>query len=410
MVIAFQFYDQFDYTGGPTVNAFRLLCELNKSEHEIHALVLYNKDYPNARKLMELGVKCHVSERMHYTEDQVKWYAGLIEEIQPDVFVTNTSTSAAYLAPYLRKAGIPTVITHRTPDPLAQNRAAFFSANKDYMHTAMVCVSKFLENELIKKTKSNILTEVIPSGVPDSKHFAVQTYPPYAFVYAGRFMERPKRLAVMLESIAALQGLQKKVTLTMVGGNETELKTYSKIIRNLGIYHIVKLKNKITGDDYKKELSKHNFILLFSEFEGMPGAIMDGMSCGLIPIVANFNGIDELVKHEENGFIIKNLKEDFLNLMMKIERNEYNLKAISNRAIKTINSNYSIVVATAKWIDLLEKITSQSNKSHFTLPLKIKLPPKRLKLYGDFRKPTLIEKIRFKLKIRTRIMNLISNT
>ncbi|WP_430811115.1 MULTISPECIES: glycosyltransferase family 4 protein [unclassified Carboxylicivirga] len=408
MKIAFQFYDYADYAGGPTINALRLLSKLAESNHTIHALVLYTQDYPNARKLQNLGIKCHICERMHYTEDQVKWYARIISEIQPDIFVANTSTSASFLAPYLRKAGIPIISTHRTPDPTAQSKAVFFATHPIYKHDAIVCVSSFLEKELQKHNTNNLITEVIPSGVPLSIHFADQSKPSYSFVYAGRFMERPKRLTTMLEAVAELYALNPNVSLTMVGGYESEVITYSKKAENLGIQNIVECKPKLGGDLYKKELSKHRFILLFSEFEGMPGAIMDGMSCGLIPIVANFHGIDELVKHGKNGFIIKNLKDDFKNLIIKIQQDNYNLKSIAANAIATIDARYSINAAAEKWIYLFERLSSQKTKKQFIIPTKIKLPSKKLRLYGDFRKPTLLEKVRYRLKIRTRIFKAIN--
>ena len=99
-----------------------------------------------------------------------------------------------------------------------------------------------------------------------------------------------------------------ELTLTLLGGSKESIIKYMGIARDMHIEKYIKFKGPLYGDEYK-ELSKHHCILLFSEHEGMPGSIMDGMSCGLIPIVTPLKGIDDLINHEFNGYIINSTKK-----------------------------------------------------------------------------------------------------
>ena len=98
-IIAFQFYDRDSYSGGPAINAVRILSEFHKQGHEVHALVPYYEDYPNAKELIKAGVSCHTVPKQKYTVDEVKWYSKKLEEIQPDIFVPNISAAAGVINP-----------------------------------------------------------------------------------------------------------------------------------------------------------------------------------------------------------------------------------------------------------------------------------------------------------------------
>ena len=70
-----------------------------------------------------------------------------------------------------------------------------------------------------------------------------------------------------------------------------------------------------------------HFIGLPSLSEGFPKVIAEGINFGCIPIVSDISGIGQIIKEEENGFLIKSItREGFklaLNKALKIKNNDY---------------------------------------------------------------------------------------
>ncbi len=119
-----------------------------------------------------------------------------------------------------------------------------------------------------------------------------------------------------------------------------------------------KFKNKITikGNIQNNKLpsiyNKHNIFFLNSKVEGQPKSLLEAMSCGLIVIGKNSSGINEIIKHKKNGFLLNrnysNLNEIFKIIKYKNRKN-YNMPL---QARKYILDNHSI----AKYIEIEKKI------------------------------------------------------
>ena len=96
--------------------------------------------------------------------------------------------------------------------------------------------------------------------------------------------------------------------------------------------------------------------VMASMSEGIPCALLESMSCELIPIVPNVGDIADVVKHGKNGFIFDG-SVDNLEKQMKETLIEYdNLTDLRTNARKTIVSEHSYKVASKKWDSLLSLI------------------------------------------------------
>jgi glycosyltransferase involved in cell wall biosynthesis len=57
---------------------------------------------------------------------------------------------------------------------------------------------------------------------------------------------------------------------------------------------------------YLQQLIEHNILILLSDYEGTPGAVMDGMACGLVPVCTDISGgVQELVIPDQTGLLVR---------------------------------------------------------------------------------------------------------
>ena len=87
-----------------------------------------------------------------------------------------------------------------------------------------------------------------------------------------------------------------------------------------------------------------------SKFEGLPSALLEAMSCGLVPVVPDVGDIGDIVHNEHNGFLVSNLDSEKLarNISeLLVDDDKYNI--MSNNAISDINNNHTIEIVTKQW-------------------------------------------------------------
>jgi len=370
--ILFSYTDWKGYSGGPLVNAVRLLPKLAQIGHEVHALVRY-KGSPSTREFMESNDVIFHSYKAHtYSEEELIDILKIVEKVQPDIYVPNINTTGCFASYWLHQSGIPTINAHRSDDALNWNKALYFSDKQNRFHTSVcVCVSDWLKTELSSRVKYPIPMSVIPSGVPLTNHKSSFNSKKRSIVYSGRFEDKQKNVSEILEIF--IQLIQDNViqSAALIGSGSLNKALIARIGQT-NLHSKIKIIKKLDGDEYKKELAKHQFFLLNSTYEGTPGSLMDAMSCGLIPIAKRYNGISNLVAHGETGMIFDNKNEisQFINLITM----DSEFKKLSLSAINCVEKNYSIENTAKLWDELFTSLKTRVKSSRFVIPSSISLP------------------------------------
>jgi glycosyltransferase involved in cell wall biosynthesis len=97
-------------------------------------------------------------------------------------------------------------------------------------------------------------------------------------------------------------------------------------------------------EDVIKELLHHDVLLMPSNFEGFPIALLEAMASGVVPIVSKLIGSTDLVVNDNiNGFIPeKDDLEGFANCIKLLAKNKDLLDRMSRKAWARINEEFSV--------------------------------------------------------------------
>lgn len=404
MKIAWQAYDKKDYTAGPIVNAVRVLPELVKREHQVYALIGYHGDeHPNADILAANGVEV-VSYRIPYdSETHVELLLDEISSIRPDVFVSNVSVQAGFAGRWVRSWGIPVVHTIRSEDALNIGMSRFFFGEANPWNLdGLVSVNEHLLGLIEAESRYSFASEVIPSGVPIPALAVEDFCRPLSVVYAGRLTERQKRISKVLEHFIFSGKRDDRFRFSIIGSGEDAVKLdLQQKIDDLGLSERIVIHERKTGDRYQTFLRDHDVVVLMSDYEGIPGSLMDGMACGLIPLSTPVNGIEELIQDETNGFLFET-NEAFLEVLRRIASDPDKRKELSRNARSTIEESFSLEVAVAKWERFLSELPKLKCKG-VRMPRKIKLPPQHPLLLEHRSRPRKSALSRLNVRIRHKL-------
>lgn len=391
--IMFLVQDRPNWTGGPIINVRRLLPAWKAAGYEVIAPTGYRDDAPNARFLETQGIPCPLFKMPAATEHYTAWILEQIAIHRPDVFIGDTHVAGGYALSWLNAWGIPSVMMVRNLDAYNLEVAhAFFGKNRAHHATALVCVNERIRQEVLKNHPAEPESvRVIPSGVPASAYRA--QWPkegPLRLVYAGVLMEERKRLLKLWEAFEYAHTIDPHLHLTFIGDGPLRMVLEQKAI-GAGLKDKVSFTGVLMDDAYKAMLAKQQILLLFSDHEGTPGSVMDAMSCGLVPLCRNMEGITSIIQHGHNGLIFDGSKEGFVAQLQKIKM-ESTWQQYAAQALEDFSARFSLNMALQSWDKLLKYLQEKKPRpiAEVKVPSKIKLPPVRFHFANADRRQHLV--------------------
>lgn len=370
-------YDKPNYFAGPMTNAMRLFPALVERGYDVHALIFYHKEAPSVKYLSSKGVNCHSVRKPTYTEAQIRWILKIVKYISPDIFVPNIFVSGWFAARWIQDAGIPSIACHRNDDTYHWSMVEeFVSTNSPWEIAGLSCVSQSIRSKIADKKRHNrTMLRVIPSGVPIPDSVSDQTGA-LSVVYIGRLVQKQKRVRETLEAIISAIELEPSITATFIGNGFERLYLQNRV-NDSSVRDKISIVGPLPPDQLAGELVKHNVLVLLSDYEGTPGAVMDAMASGLIPICTNIpGGIQELIQHGKTGLLVENRDTDFLEAMRLLLSSSQLRIQISTAARQTILENYSLIKTVDKWESFFNALIDVAKpRGLVQIPHKFELPP-----------------------------------
>ena len=207
----------------------------------------------------------------------------------------------------------------------------------------------------------------------------------FKVIYAGRLVVQQKQILKLTKAFCDASKVNSNLEFSIYGNGDKE-QSISALINHERASKNVKLFKALPPKEIINKIQEHHVFTLMSDYEGMPIALMEAMACGVVPICLNEeSGINEIIQHGVNGFIVKNRGEDYQDKLQLLVNDRSLWETMSKNAIATIQQKYSSKITHKKWFELLNQFKDVKQKP-LKIPLRIKLKGALL-YYGDNRKP-----------------------
>lgn len=120
------------------------------------------------------------------------------------------------------------------------------------------------------------------------------TTPKRDLVFLGR-LEEGKGLKVLLQALALLAAHNLRPTLTVIGSGPSE-DLHRRQTVELGLTAQVEFTGSLRGDALRDRLTAHHLLIVPSVWEEAFGVVvLEGLACGLVPVVSDSGGLPEAV-------------------------------------------------------------------------------------------------------------------
>ncbi|MBX3042434.1 MAG: glycosyltransferase family 4 protein [Candidatus Kapabacteria bacterium] len=253
------------------------------------------------------------------------------------------------------------VVSRRVEFPIKKNilsQKKYFSDNLN----RIICVSEAVKRSLLKSDLPENKLCVIYDGIDLNKlehKFSDKIKQLYNIsdseIVIGTIaaFSVEKNYEGMLSAIAPILRDKSNVKFCALGSGE-DFEKIKNLSVNLGISEKCIFPGFVNNvEDYLKVF---NIFTLFSKSEGLGSSILDAMAIGLPVVCSKAGGIPEIVKHNENGFLVEIGDNISLNTRLNQLVNDTVLrKKMGLRSIE-ISADFSIDKITKRHIDLYHEL------------------------------------------------------
>jgi glycosyltransferase involved in cell wall biosynthesis len=355
------------------VNTFSENLVRGLSARGVNAQLLLTASNEGDAKLMSLPRDI----RVHHlpVENKKSWRArwncmiDYLKDRAPCIYIPNHDYQYSCVAPALpRDVGIVGVV--HSDDPLhyahAQHLGRYWNAT---VAVSQSIAENFASSEPASATRMRLIHYGVPA-VSELQRPRIDGSSPLRIVYVGRLVEEQKRVFDLPRIMEALERRGVPATLTVVGGGE-DRRALESLASSCVERGAIRFAGILSNSEIARELHDHDVLILPSEYEGFPLAVLEAMAQGCIPVVTAIrSGIPELVRDGDNGHVVGvGDIETFAERLAELQRDAQMRERLSRRAFGTLHEGgFTAEAMTDRYLDLFHGIEKEMRDGAFQRP------------------------------------------
>lgn len=302
-------------------------------------------------RLLDAGVRVESVARGHSLQDDVEQTLRFLDEVRPSVFLPQCLTAHYLAASLAGQRGLPWVFTIHSDDPDYWAQAEEVKPWERNGRT--VCVSKHIAS-LVREKNMDPQPVVIPYGVDASEKSASLSDAGFRVAYIGRIVERQKRMSLVMESLIQACRLNPRIEAVIIGDGP-ELERFKQQVVRARLQARIIFTGRVPPREVAKNLATVQACLLMSDYEGLPVALLEAMSMGIVPVVrVSDSGIPELVRHEETGLLVDDVPRNCALALSRLADDRRLWSHCSRQARALVTEQYSEESSYSRWTEMID--------------------------------------------------------
>jgi glycosyltransferase involved in cell wall biosynthesis len=306
-----------------------------------------------------------LDDKKQIFEDRIRLLLQKLNEFQPSHVIGTLGPSSLEVFRYL-PTGVGRIGIIQSDDPGPYETLRFY-----HEHIGVVAgVSRQIINKLKhdpvlgKKMVGDVRYGVIIPPLRKRRAiFCGQR--PVRILYCGRIVEEQKRISLLPLILKDLDKAGLNYEMTMAGKG-VELNKMVDLLQPWIQQKRVHISGGLDQKAVSQAMKKHDIFLLFSDYEGLPLALLEAMAHGLVPVVSDLGKDFRDLVHGTGGKLVnpKDTKNYARAIIDAAKRPE---KFFKNSILcqQKCRNDYSIEAMTNRWIGFLKQIPASNKKKDF---------------------------------------------
>jgi glycosyltransferase involved in cell wall biosynthesis len=280
---------------------------------------------------------------------------------RPDVFLPQCKPHHYIAAAIAGRCGLPWGLTLHSDDPDYWATASSLPPLRNGGKT--ICVSQHIQAELAQQGGESQAV-VIPYGVSipaTTTHYSTH---PFRVVYSGRLWEHQKRASLVVESLIRACQRSEAITATLIGDGYSRAACEQQV-RDAGLGDRISFSGRLPFAGVQQILLQSQAILLMSDFEGLPVALLEAMAAGVVPVVRSIpSGIPEVVRQRETGLLVSDDPEQAAAALTALAEDHALWRRCSAASRQLVEERFSSDHCHGQWLALVRELQTTSKPTY----------------------------------------------
>jgi glycosyltransferase involved in cell wall biosynthesis len=301
--------------------------------------------------LQHLGIETYAVRRTGSLEADTRQTLQFLNQVQPDLFLPQCLHAHYVAAAHAGCQGLPWIFTMHSDDP--DYWCVAKALTPETHGGSSVCVSQFLAQQLRQRLPATN-PRVIPCGITLQTAQACYSDQPFRVVYSGRMIERQKCIHQVVHTLIHACRASSQIEAHLIGDGPDRA-ACEQLVHHAGLADRIHFLGRVSPDQVQPLLQRSQAILLMSEFEGLPVALLEAMAVGVVPVVrAIESGIPELVHHERTGLLVQNHPAEAAAALVRLSREPILWQSFSTQSRALVKAGYGVEQCFDQWLGVIE--------------------------------------------------------
>jgi colanic acid/amylovoran biosynthesis glycosyltransferase len=360
-MILFTHYGAIDDISGVTSWLQNLVSRLHQEGEPVCLRIHHFGNDPSEGSLLQdalaKGIDVSAVPIPTTTRQSVRDILKFLNHKRPAVFVPQALPGAHFAARLAEKSGLPWIFTIHSDDPIFWALADHAAPSK--AQGAWVAVSESIAADARHKYPQADI-RVIPYGVTKPPSTTQWNPKQFRVVFSGRIVEEQKQVSKVLDVLLLACRQSPMINAVFLGDGPERAKLEQRVLE-AGMASRIRFLGRLTVDAVKSELLLAQAMILMSDYEGLPVALLEAMACGVVPVVKNIrSGIPEIVHEGKTGRLLSDDIAASAAILLDLANSPESWACMSTAARNLISQSYLESACHKKWQDLIHELEARS--------------------------------------------------
>jgi glycosyltransferase involved in cell wall biosynthesis len=127
----------------------------------------------------------------------------------------------------------------------------------------------------------------------------------------------------------------------LIVGNGIDIPILKNKIQKYKLGNFVKTIEHVPNEIINEVYEISDYYIIASDYEGTPKSLLEALYHGLPIIGTNVNGINSIIHHKRNGYLVEKRDNELVAAIIELQNNQQLRESVSEAAFKLYQSDYS---------------------------------------------------------------------
>jgi len=330
-----------------------LICSL-ESHHPMR------KDFAEFEDHIEV-----LDDKKQIFEDRIRMFLQKLNEFQPTHVIGTLGASSLEVFRYL-PSGVGKIGIIQSDDSGPYDTLRYYQQHIGAVAgVSRQIINKLKHDSVLGKKKVGDVRYGVKMPPLRKKKGIFCGQRPLRILYCGRIVEEQKRIYLLPLILKDLDKAGLNYEMTMAGKG-VELNKMVDLLQPWVRRKRVHITGGLDQKAVSQTMAKNDIFLLFSDYEGLPLALLEAMGHGLVPVVSDLGqDFRDLILGTGGRLVNPKVIKDYAKAILEVAKRPNSFFKNSILCQRKCRDDYSIEAMTNRWIAFLKHIPATNKKKDF---------------------------------------------